>query len=1239
MTLGNMVVPKQDGVERRRHTRHTLRHDALLVVQGGGPTACQVVNVCEQGMWLEGVAAESVIERLTRDPTLPLEVHLFLQSDDGERHERHMAKVRRIRSPGLGVQLEEPAPELVDALRSPGARHRRLLMDPGENARLWRVFRQQIPGLLSPLLEHFVEAAIRLINQALEKAAVVNERNQLRDARLLLIDQREALMRRFLRAWQAQSGLFQDQYGKGDSSLALVDKALFEDWLELQMVASSVAARNPETLFRLNQLISQLAQAEYHDRNNPLAPMALCQALQYSIVRGGFEEGAKPLLNQAFEEALDACWSTAMEQLEATMKSEGLRVLGLDEMPVRWRREPVRPRSLKVADNDTDDARGQNDGAGNTTGGPSRKGTVLRLFGLQRDPRAPDTQSSTETASRAIADLHGELLSGLGEGGASLETVLHSAAESHPEAAAGLEEAHWDQVRLVDRIFAAMDQLERLPESLHTLLDRLRLPVLQLTLNDPDFLDNPDHAARGILNQLMQLCVADRGSTRHLNQTVTSIVERLTADPVPDEATLEAIRVELEELVERQKRAFLRNADRIARNHEGRQQLEQARRAIQRRINATLAGHEVPMILLDLLSAGWEQSLVLALLREGAESEAVAGRFEVILQIQTWLGREDVRDAGSGFERELETPALMDFLERELASAGEPGRYQGVLKRLGAQLRDEEKPELVWLASYPLGVAPESERPEEPEVPNAGRWRTRAQEMAVGDWVQLTDEKGESRRVRLVWVGDEAYRFVFLTPEGLHELEYGFSEVIEGLATGRIQPVSSEEVPFVDQSLYGIVEDLYREMAFRATHDPLTGCLSRHEFEKHLGRLASQAGDDEAAGTLIMVDVDQFSVINASYGTRAGDAVLRELGALLEEEAGAEDSESIVGRLGSNEFAIAVRPLPMESGLDQAERLRRRVAEHGFRTQGVGFGASVSVGVALFNGGIREADALLNAAGLAVKSARDAGGNSVRFAGEHEQERRRHVLAWIPRIDRALEDGTLTLRGQRIMPLGDDRPESCEILLGLRDDQGNPVSPQPFMEAAEESRRVARVDRWVIERTLEWMQDNAGHVDRLEAVNINLSGASLNDDGFLVELESRLREAPVPLDRLCFEITETAAIANLHYTADFMREVRSLGCRFALDDFGTGLSSYAYLQQLPVDCLKMDGVFIRDLNQELTHYAMVRSINELAHFLGLTTIAEFVEDLETLETLREIGVDYAQGYGIARPRPLDLRQS
>lgn len=464
-------------------------------------------------------------------------------------------------------------------------------------------------------------------------------------------------------------------------------------------------------------------------------------------------------------------------------------------------------------------------------------------------------------------------------------------------------------------------------------------------------------------------------------------------------------------------------------------------------------------------------------------------------------------------------------------------------------------------------------------------------------------------------------------------MEYDLNEVIESLSRGELQPVETDQIPFVDQSLYDIVQDLYREMAFRATHDPLTGCLSRHEFEKHLARLCQQASSRNEVGVLIVVDIDQFSVVNASYGTRAGDAVLRELGTLLSESAtNGAGSESWVGRLGSNEFAVAITPLPVEEGLDRAEAVRRRVREHSFHSQGATFSATVSIGVADIGGEILEASGLLNAANQAMKSARDAGGDCVRFAGEHQQRRQQSVLNWIPQIDRALDDGTLALRGQRILPLAGEGGEFCEMLLGLKDERGNAVSPQSFMEAAEQSRRVTRVDRWVVDRAFEWMQAEPASVDRLEGVNINLSGASLNDDAFMGYLEQRLREGAVPVEKLCFEVTETAAVANLHYTADFIREMKRLGCRFALDDFGTGMSSYAYLQKLPVDILKIDGVFIRDLTEDMTHYAMVRSINELAHFLGLATIGEFVEDMETVEALREISMDYAQGYGIARPR-------
>ena len=209
------------------------------------------------------------------------------------------------------------------------------------------------------------------------------------------------------------------------------------------------------------------------------------------------------------------------------------------------------------------------------------------------------------------------------------------------------------------------------------------------------------------------------------------------------------------------------------------------------------------------------------------------------------------------------------------------------------------------------------------------------------------------------------------------------------------------------------------------------------------------------------------------------------------------------------------------------------------------------------------------------------------------------------------------------------------MLLQTRDERGQPCSPVTLIEAAERFNRIVQLDRWIVEGVLAWMKRSPSVLETLDHVNVNLSGHSLSDDGFLEWLDRVLAAHPRQAMKLCFEVTETAAVSRIHYTADFMHHVRKKGVRFALDDFGTGLSSYAYLQQLPVDYLKVDGIFVKDIDSDLTHYAMVKSINELGHFMGLETVAEFVETEAIAESLAELGVDWAQGYLYSRPTPLD----
>ncbi|WP_404363627.1 DUF1631 family protein [Marinobacter sp.] len=1232
-------------MERRKHRRYEFRHDALVIAQGLNPVACELANICTGGMWLENVNSSFLLEKLRPAPAMPVEIHLFLAQPGREIHSRVMASVRRVAGSSVGVRFREPMPDLVDLLTAPGTVQRRLVVtDEKQRKKLWGVLRKSLTELADSLLSPLVEEAAANIEQQLDKPATLREINELRDSRQMVLHGGQGFRGQILKLWRNSiddmERMAREAPGRAD--LEVVDRELFEDWLELQVIASEVAGESRNTLFRLNQLLSQLALTDLDERSNPLAPVPLSQNLQRAVFRAGISPAARPSVYRAFRSVLLVHWSAAMESLILRMQEEGLRAIELENLPLNWpSATDDRPLSMaREAAAKGGEAGSRNAGIGSMAAeseAPAEvsRGNVLRLMALARDPKHPETpgeQTKAEVIER-LQPLRMELRQCLAVPGSSLKESLEELSGEYSGLGAAMEAEIWDRASLVDRLFTSPAQEARLTEGLRAQLTQLRLPVFRVLLSNPDFLGDEEHPLRDVINDLMSLCLADRSSSKHLERTVSEVIDQLLEADELDDGLFQKLGQRLRTLVQRQEQSFLRNAERLGKTLDGRQRLAEARRAIQQRINSLLAGREVPMILLELLDNGWEQLMVLAELKEGSGSQTLAELFAVVEQLQAWLGLEgDLEEVA--FERELESTAVVQMVERELMNLGNSGRSRKLIRRLESQLMDTEKPAHVWLASWPPGELPE----ELPVIPAAeeSRWATRAHELKVGDWVSARQPDGSYQRMRLVWGGGEVYRFVFLTAEGMHEREYGFSDIVDQFRGGDLQRVDGRQIPFVDQGLYDIVQDLHQEMTFRATRDPLTACMQRHEFEKQLDQLLIQCHSRELEGALICFDIDQFSVVNASYGTAAGDALLRDFGRFMGELQMPGASHTILGRLGGNEFGLGVLSCSIEGALDFAEVARQQLRKHRFHFGGNEFPTTVSTSVTPLTGESPETGELLNRSNLALKAAKKAGGDRLEFVGRHQQQSQKLVMKWVSRVDRMLEEGGLALRAQQITPVSGGGDEVYyEILLGLTDDGGKDISPQPFIEAAEQYRRSTRVDRWVLDTTMEWMQRNPAVVASLGGLNINLSGASLSDDSFLAYIESRVRAGLVPADKLCFEITETAAVANLHYAADFMAQMKRLDCRFALDDFGTGLSSYAYLQQLPVDFVKIDGVFIRGLADNLTNYAMVRSINELSHFLGTRTIAEYVEDMETLEALREIRVDFAQGFGIARPRPLE----
>jgi diguanylate cyclase (GGDEF)-like protein/PAS domain S-box-containing protein len=426
--------------------------------------------------------------------------------------------------------------------------------------------------------------------------------------------------------------------------------------------------------------------------------------------------------------------------------------------------------------------------------------------------------------------------------------------------------------------------------------------------------------------------------------------------------------------------------------------------------------------------------------------------------------------------------------------------------------------------------------------------------------------------------------------------------------------------------------ELNRKLSYHASHDILTDLVNRREFEARLERALRSARARETSYALCHLDVDRFKIINDSCGHNAGDALLGQVAALLKTKIRWSDT---LARIGGDEFGVLLESGSLEEAMQFANQLRETIRNYKFVWNERSFRLGCSVGVVPITGDSEDVAALLYAAESACTAAKEAGRNRVYSFQENDIDlmRRRREMQWAARINNALEESRFDLYRMSIQPLQKADPGAhFELLLRMRDEAGKSVSPDHFIPAAERYGLTPAIDRWVIENALRWLASEADERERLAMCSINLSGQSLGDDKFLPFVIDQFRRSGIDASKICFEITETAAIASFAQAYGFINAMKELGCRFALDNFGTGLSSFGYLKHFPVDFLKIDGSFVKEILHDPIDREMVRSINEIGHLTGKLTIAEFAENTEIINMLRNLGVDYAQGYGIASPQ-------
>jgi len=426
---------------------------------------------------------------------------------------------------------------------------------------------------------------------------------------------------------------------------------------------------------------------------------------------------------------------------------------------------------------------------------------------------------------------------------------------------------------------------------------------------------------------------------------------------------------------------------------------------------------------------------------------------------------------------------------------------------------------------------------------------------------------------------------------------------------------------------------LSHQLAYQATHDALTGLINRAEFEYITEKVIKDSENTNRHHGLCYVDIDQFKVINDTCGHQAGDELLKQLATLL--KTCVRDND-LVSRLGGDEFGILFRDCEIDEAKDILESLKEAISSQRFIWDNKSFTMSISAGLVELSSQTGSLADIFSAVDSACYAAKEQGRNRVHVYREDDLiiSTMEGEMHWVHRINEALEENRFRLFFQTISPLGKYYKDvaCCELLVRMISKDGDVIPPMAFIPSAERYNLMSNIDRWVIREAMSIIASNRDVLrDNQFHFSINLSAQSLSDNDFLCFIKEQFKEFDLLPQRFCFEITETTAILNLSIAKEFISTLKEMGCSFSLDDFGSGLSSFEYLKNLSVDYLKIDGAFVKNLVNDQVDKAMVQSINQVGHVMGIKTIAEFAENEKIISILQDIGVDFAQGYGVSKP--------
>ena len=1249
---------------------------------------CVILDFCEQGLFLQLKNPSVVGLQKGRSA----KIYFSAQTETAKEYFQIDAQVARIADDGVGVIFENISAPMYKALTKSTnvgsiaaySNNPRFYLASSNQGHFKEAFKKMLENNIPNLLREFFED----VEEESEKptAFAVNFRDVSAQKNLMSVLRmnKGLVTTNYCNALTARIEFTGDttESKKGTeisgSNLSLVEKDTFEDWLSFSTLIRKINAQYKNQLYQLELKLSYVTCFPRYLIKNPIDPEHLCESFRQEIATIEESVAAKRTLYQAFQTTLSEHLSTLYANFDALLVEHGAPS-GIAQ-DITWKKNyptsskpdaftetftPDGPYQLPTFDND---AYHYSDASYNPN-------TPIQAIPLARPSRVSQTQPVTQTANRLFSlinqgmaahqpgstashvtesDYFGqsggveysvdELLSALTKLQASrtieglpqeASALLHSQLDSASVTSAFMDSkkvssADKTKLDIYDHLFQALLNELTLTPNVKSYLESIKLPLMALTIQDPNFLDSEHHPARNLLNQLFSLDSAVNQNkvikNTQIRQVLDKMMSKIAQGSITNPDIFAKANEELKEISAPIAKSKEANIRRVVEIYEGKQRLEKARLKIQNTIDNRLSGKTVPSVIQSLLSSGWQHLLVITELND--ESTERLRYLEVIDELLGWYSDLDKLPEGQFPIIEME----LDFINTKLGTVCTNAFvHNKIMEELYSTLVGIGTPR-VRKSTDMAFVALKAKDPPNEFV--SDRWYLEVDQFEVGEWFTFSLEKEAFEPLKLVWVGDILKNFVFVNRDGYKKQDLTRNELAELLQSGLVAQIENLDEPVMDRATTTMLQQMQEKLIYSVSHDPVTNLPNRKRFITKIRELV--ANFDNSQHVLGCLEIEDFRIITNVCGLLGGDKLLLQVAELMSKKLGVN---GMVSRLGDKTFGFLLQSASHEEGHETAKQIRELINKTNFVWNDKSFTVSVNMGlVPIIEGSIHNAEELLQKADSLIISAKQSGHNRIRVYQENDEALKvqSDIHEWTGRIDRILSEKRLFARCQMIAPIFPEKNSHShyEILLGVRDEVGNIIPPDSFIPAVERCQRMPEIDRWVVENVFAWIVDNRRSFDKIGGFAINLSGQSLNSEDFLTFLKDRLSVQDVPADKITFEVTETVAAGSLVFTKRFIKEIKQFGCKFSLDDFGTGYSSYSYLKSLDVDYLKIDGSFIKDIANSPTDMVMVNSMNEIAHSLELETIAEYVENMTIHTILMEIGVDYAQGWGIHKPTPL-----